>query len=452
MEAAVTNTLAPGEKAILLTAGRWGERWRALGKTFGINVVAVEAPNGSAVKPEQLQAALAEHRDAAAVLTNLSETSTGVKHDIQAFGKLVAATPALFIVDTISGLAAMECRTDDWHVDINVTGSQKALMMPPGLAFCLRQRQGVGQDREDAEPFLLFRSQEVSQQGGRGRHAVHARQHADPGPRVSLKRLSRRAWSRSGLVTARCPAAAVPASRRWASNSLPIHPPTALTVVRVPDGVDGTAVLGKLEKKYGLKLANGQDELKGKIFRLAHMGYIDQFDSPRGARRSGTGAARDGIQGGTRRRRRGVSASDRSISRASVAASARCGCFKSRCADATTLAERRPHMPRVFICDDLESGGRELLKKAGIEIDNRPGLKDDALEECDSAGRRRHRPQRHQDHGRPSGKSRQAARHRAGRRRRRQHRRRRRHAQGHRRHEHARRQHRQHRRAHRSPC
>src|SRR5476651_2002802 len=135
MEAAVCSTLAVGEKAILLSAGRWGERWKGALKAFGANIVVVDVPNGQAVSPEQLDAALKAHPDAKAVFCTLSETSTGVGHDIEAFGKLVAATPAILIVDGISGLAAMECRCDAWGVDIMVCGSQKALMLPPGLAY-----------------------------------------------------------------------------------------------------------------------------------------------------------------------------------------------------------------------------------------------------------------------------------------------------------------------------
>src|SRR5258708_9021082 len=135
MEAAVSNTVAPGSKVICLISGRWGERWRNVCKAFGAEVVAVTAPYGQAVRPEQLADALARHSDAVAVAATLSETSTGVRNDVAAYGALVAKTPAMLLIDSISGLGVMECRTDDWHIDINVTGSQKALMLPPGLAF-----------------------------------------------------------------------------------------------------------------------------------------------------------------------------------------------------------------------------------------------------------------------------------------------------------------------------
>jgi serine---pyruvate transaminase len=278
MEAAVTNALAPGEKAILLTAGRWGERWRALGKTFGINIVAVEAPNGSAVRPEQLQAALAEHRDAAAVLTNLSETSTGVKHDIQAFGKLVAATPALFIVDTISGLAVMECRTDDWKVDINVTGSQKALMLPPGLAYVSVSDKAWAKIEKTPNRSYYFDLKKYRNKGAEGDTPYTPANTLILAQKVSLKKLRaegmEQVWERHARVAKACRAAVSAMGLELFANP----PADGLTVIRVPSGIDGTAALGKLEKTYGLKLANGQDELKGKIWRLAHMGYIDQFE------------------------------------------------------------------------------------------------------------------------------------------------------------------------------
>ena len=142
MEAAVANTLAAGEKAILCTAGRWGERWRGILKAFGVNIVAVEVPYGKAVTPEMLAKALGDNPDTKAVFATLSETSTGVGHDLEAFGRQIAKTDALFIVDGISGLGAMECRVDAWKIDVCVTGSQKALMLPPGLAFVSVSEKG----------------------------------------------------------------------------------------------------------------------------------------------------------------------------------------------------------------------------------------------------------------------------------------------------------------------
>ena len=179
MDAAVACSVAPGEKVILLTAGRWGERWQGILKAYGAVTARVEVPYGQAVQPAQLEAALREHPDAVAVCATLSETSTGVGHDLEAFGKLVRPTNALLIVDGISGLGAMECHTDAWGLDIVVTGSQKALMLPPGLAFVSVGDKAWAKIDADAGEELLPRPATVQKEPGRVGHPVHPRQHAD---------------------------------------------------------------------------------------------------------------------------------------------------------------------------------------------------------------------------------------------------------------------------------
>lgn len=278
MESCVSNCVAPGEKAILLISGRWGERWRGICKAFGVNIVAVEVPYGEAVSPAQLEKALAEHPDAVAVFATLSETSTGVANDIQAFGKVVAKTPALFCVDTISGLGVMECRTDDWHIDVNVTGSQKALMLPPGLAYvAVSDKAWAKMENTPAKTFYLDLKR-YRAKIGEGDTPYTPANTLIKAQKVSLKRMRaegiENVWKRHARVAAACRAGV----QAMGLELFAKRPGDGLTVITVPAGIDGTAVLGKLEKKYGLKLANGQDTLKGKIWRLAHMGYIDQFE------------------------------------------------------------------------------------------------------------------------------------------------------------------------------
>ena len=135
MEAAVVNTVPPGGKALVLTAGYFGARWGNICKAFGINAVVLDTEWGQPVDPDQVAEALRQHPDTVAVLGTLSETSTGTGHPVEAIGRVVAETPALFAVDGISGVGAMECRTDKWGIDLLCVGSQKALMLPPGLAF-----------------------------------------------------------------------------------------------------------------------------------------------------------------------------------------------------------------------------------------------------------------------------------------------------------------------------
>jgi serine---pyruvate transaminase len=279
LEAAVANCLPPGSKAICLIAGRFGERWRSLCKAFGVEVVSVTVPPGQAVTPEQLARALADHPDAVAVTSTLSETSTGVGHDIAAFGRLVAATPALLLVDAISGLGAMEYRGDEWHVDVCATGSQKALMLPPGLAFLSVSDKAWKQIDKNPSPRVFYFDLKKARDKVEGNDTPYTPAHTlVQALRVSLKKIREEGIENIWARQARNAAAARAGFVAMGLELFAARPADGLTVAKVPDGIDGVALLSKLEKQYGLKLAGGQDQLKGKIIRLAHMGYIDQFD------------------------------------------------------------------------------------------------------------------------------------------------------------------------------
>jgi len=279
LEAALVNSVPPGKKAICLVSGKFGERWKNIAKAYGIEPVVVSVPYGQAVQPEQLQKALTDHPDAIAVCATLSETSTGIGHDIAAFGKLVAKTPALLIVDAVSGLGAMECRTDQWQIDICCTGSQKALMMPPGLAFLSVNDKAWKVIDQNPTPrtfyFDLKRARKNLEANDTPFTPAHTMIRA---MRVSLKRILAEGIENVWARQTKYAAAARAGFQALGLEIFPSQPNTALTVIKAPAGLESTPMLAKLEKQYGLKLANGQDPLKGKIFRLAHMGYIDQFD------------------------------------------------------------------------------------------------------------------------------------------------------------------------------
>lgn len=278
MDAAVSSSLAAGDKAILLTAGRWGERWLGILNAYQANVVTVRTDYGKAVTPGMLADALRQHPDAKLVLATLCETSTGVGHDIAAFGKQVAATPALFAVDAISGLGAMECRTDEWRIDLCVTGSQKALMMPPGLAFvAVSDKAWAAIDAAPVRNFYLDLRRYRKALAGSDSPFTPANT-LIKAQAASLKRIRAEGieavWRRHERMAAACRAAAAALGLRVFAE----RPASALTVIEVPAGVDGTAVLKTLEREHGYKLADGQDALKGKIWRLSHMGYMDACD------------------------------------------------------------------------------------------------------------------------------------------------------------------------------
>jgi aspartate aminotransferase-like enzyme len=279
MEAAVSNLLAPGDKAVCLVSGRWGERWKNLCKAFGVESVNVTVPYGEPVRPEQLEQAIRQHADARAVLATLSETSTGVRNDIAAYGKIVAKTPAVLVADAISGLGVVECRTDDWRVDVCVTGSQKALMLPPGLAFVsVSAKAWALIDKNTAARVFYFDLRKYRDKLKESDTPFTPANTLIRALRLSLKKLRDEgieyAWQRH----ARMATAARAGIQALGLDLFAQQPADGLTVAKVPPGIDGVALISKLEKQYGLRLAGGQDTLKGKIIRLAHMGYIDQFD------------------------------------------------------------------------------------------------------------------------------------------------------------------------------
>lgn len=279
LEAALVNAVPPGKKAICLIAGKFGERWKGIAKAYAIEAVNVTVPYGESVQPAQLEQALTDHPDAVAVCATLSETSTGAAHDIAAFGKLTARTPAVLIVDGVSGLGAMECRTDDWQIDLCCTGSQKALMMPPGLAFVSISDKAWKVIEKNPTPRTYYLDLKKAREKVKDNDTPYTPAHTLlRAMRVSLKRLVSQGIENVWAEQARNAAAARAGFQALGLALYPAQPNNALTAVKMPAGIDSSELLKRLEKQYGLKLANGQDALKGKIIRLAHMGHIDMFD------------------------------------------------------------------------------------------------------------------------------------------------------------------------------
>lgn len=279
MEAALASSVPAGGKVICLISGRWGERWRNISNAFGFNVVSVTVPYGEAVAPAQLADALKQHPDAVAVCATLSETATGVKNDIAGFGALVSKSSAILIVDAISGLGCMECRTDDWNVDICVTGSQKALMLPPGLAFVSVSAKAWAKiDSNPQQRTFYFDLRKYRDNLKAGDSPFTPANTLIKAMRNSLKMMRAEGIEKLWVKYARLAAAARVGMVGMNLELFAQAPAESLTVAKVPAGIDGNALVQKVEKSYGVKLAGGQDTLKGKIIRLAHMGYIDAFD------------------------------------------------------------------------------------------------------------------------------------------------------------------------------
>jgi aspartate aminotransferase-like enzyme len=278
MEAALVCAVPRGAKAICAYAGRFGERWHRLWQAFGIESVAVTAPAGRAVTPAQIEKALAEHPETRAVCVVHSETSTGVKHDLARIGAVVARTPAILIVDAISSAGAMELRADAWGLDIVATGSQKALRMPPGLAFlCVSPKawKQIESHQPTAFYFDLRRYRAKLKDPDTPFTPAHTLLRA---LRQSLRQIRAEGIEALWANSARLSRAARAGVQAMGLELFADPPAESLTAIAVPPGVDGQTVLQRLESTYGLRLAGGQDQLRGKLIRLAHMGHIDYFD------------------------------------------------------------------------------------------------------------------------------------------------------------------------------
>jgi aspartate aminotransferase-like enzyme len=278
LEAAVVNTVHRGGKAIVLNAGHFAQRWANICKVYGINVVSIDTEWGQTADPAQVEKALAEHPDAVAVFGTLSETSTGTAHPIEAIGKVVAKTNAVFVVDGISGVGAMECRTDAWKIDVLCAGSQKALMLPPGLAFVTVSPKGWAAIDKFTAPAFYF-----DLKAARAKMAEFDTPYTPAHTlilalRTALKQITAEGieavWERHRRMSDACQAGV----KALGLELFSARPAEGLTAFRVPDGLKDSDIRSRLTKRFGITTVGGQGKIKGKIIRIGHMGYMDEVD------------------------------------------------------------------------------------------------------------------------------------------------------------------------------
>jgi aspartate aminotransferase-like enzyme len=279
MEASVSNLLAPGEKALCVRGGKFGERWGELCERFGATVINLDVEWGKAVSPADIQAAFGKDPDIAAVYTTLCETSTGVAADIEAIGKIVASTGACLVVDGISAVGAMPMKADEWGVDLLVVGSQKALLLPPGLAFLSVSKKAW--QRIERAPRRSFYFDLLA---ARKALADEDTPFTPANTLIAALRKSLAMLRAEGIEAIWARHAKIARATRAAVEALGLKiyasaPADALTAVVLPEGVDAEAVRGLLRKKYGIVVAGGQEKLKGKIIRIGHLGYVDVLDT-----------------------------------------------------------------------------------------------------------------------------------------------------------------------------
>ncbi len=274
MEAAVVNLLSPGDKAIVLLGGKFAERWQKLCQVYGMKVVLVNVAYGDAVDPAAVDKALRENPDAKVVFGTLCETSTGVVHDIEAVAAITRKSQAVLVIDAISGLAADLCETDAWGVDVVVTGSQKGLMLPPGLAFMsVSQRAWTLVDQSKTPKFyfdLKLSRKSLEQDDTPFTSAVSLIIAQEEAVKLLLDLGMPEVFRRSAIM-----AQAARASMQALGLTLfAKRPSNGVTSVNAPSGMDAKKLTKIMWDKHKVMVAGGQGEMEGKIFRIAHMGYI----------------------------------------------------------------------------------------------------------------------------------------------------------------------------------
>ncbi|HPK01762.1 MAG TPA: alanine--glyoxylate aminotransferase family protein [Candidatus Sumerlaeota bacterium] len=278
MEAAVTGTLSPGDTMITIEGGKFGQRWGDIGRAYGMNVVTLAVEWGDSVDPARVAQALKDHSDAKAVFATLCETSTATLTDIEALGKVIAPTDAILAVDAISGLAADVFKTDAWGVDLAVAGSQKALMLPPGLAFLAVSAKARKLIETAKCPSYYFNLKKALKNLADNTTAYTPAVSLIVGLNVALRMIEA-----EELPNVWCRHSALANALRRGGNGLGLRqfskaPSNAVVAWHLPEGVSYKDLSLKLRDEHGLTIAGGQDHLKGKIFRAAAMGWADLKD------------------------------------------------------------------------------------------------------------------------------------------------------------------------------
>ncbi len=277
METAVANTVSPGDKVITVVGGKFGERWAELCKAYGANMHKIDVEWGDYLRADQIEKALKENPDIKVVFTTLSETSTGVVNDIKAVAEIVKKTKAILVVDAVSGLIAEPLEMDEWGVDIAIAGSQKAFMMPPGLAFvAVNGEKAWKRIEESKSPRYYFdlRAYRDKYTDTPYTGAVNLVYQLNKSLEMIESETLEKVWERHAIFAN---------AMRKGIQALGLElfakkPGNVLTAVKVPNDIDGLEFLKVCREEYGMVFSGGQAKLKGKIFRVSNLGYVDKLD------------------------------------------------------------------------------------------------------------------------------------------------------------------------------
>lgn len=278
MEAAVANLLSRDDTALVVRGGKFGERWGEICEAYGVKVVHIDVDWGHAVKPADIEAKLRENPKIRAVFTTLCETSTCVRNDIEAIGKIVAGTPAVLVVDAISGLCADDLKTDEWSVDVVVCGSQKGLMLPPGLAFAGISPKAQELIGKSNLPKFYLSFQKALKSLAKTDTPFTSAVSLIYGFRESVRLIRAEGLENVFRRHTRLARATRDAAGALELDLLSKAPSNVATAMLMPQGLDADSVRSRLVSDFGVSVAGGQGKLKGRIIRMAHLGYCAESD------------------------------------------------------------------------------------------------------------------------------------------------------------------------------
>jgi len=280
MESAVANLISPQDDVLVASCGNFGDRWEKICKIYKANVTKIDAEWGTAVNPQEIKDKLEKNRNIKAVFTTHTETSTGVVNDLKTIGEIVSKTSAVLVIDAISGLAGQPLFKDEWKLDVVVSGSQKGLMCAPGLSFIAINQKAWNLVEKSTSPRFYFdyklMKKSIPKKETPFTPAVSLIVALAEAIRIIKKEELENIFKNIEKL-AKATRAGVKALNLdlFAKEEVACN---VLTSAKLPDNIEGDKLVGDLRKEFGISIAGGQDKLKGKIFRIAHMGFIDQFD------------------------------------------------------------------------------------------------------------------------------------------------------------------------------
>jgi len=276
MEASIVNVCSPGDTIIVVRGGKFGERFGDIAKAYGVEVIALDVPWGSGPCPADIEDLLKKNPSVKGVYTTLCETSTATVYAIKAIGEIVKKTDALYVVDVISGLGADDFENDKWGVDIAICGSQKGLMIPPGLAFCSVSEKAFKAGETSRCPKFYFNFKKYRKAMIDTDTPFTSAITLVIGLKKALEAINKKGVDNVIAEHGRQAEAFRQAMKALGLTIFSKSPSNAVTGVNAPSGMDADALIKLLKTEYGVTVAGGQEALKGKIFRAAHMGGIDK--------------------------------------------------------------------------------------------------------------------------------------------------------------------------------